>query len=234
MLDSANVAQLPNACAYYFRNQYLLCLAQGDSTTNNRIYPYDSRFDCWVGFWDSLPANAFFSFADSTGAENLYYCSEETGYVVKMFTGTDDNGAAISWKVQTKAFMLNYFDQAKIFRNPVFWFKDVSGGTITGFIITDGSFTSGSFGISPLVSGVGWGFDPFGTVRFGESMGASTTSANSDQPMEIIVTKIARSIQFELDDANPTASFKLLGLSFHWLLLTGKPLPSTNRIRLTA
>lgn len=231
-LDSANLAMLSNACAHFFRNLYVLCLADGSSTTNDRCYVYDTRFKAWLGWWDNIKANAFFAYTDSNGNEELYYCSDETGYIVKMFTGTDDNGTAISWKLQTKNFNQGLFDQYKIYRNPVFWFKDVSGGTITGYIINDGVFNSGSFNISPIVSGVGAGYDLAGVIKAGTSAGSATTSGNSDQPMEIIFNTVARSEKFELDDANATASFKFLGLSYKWLLLEGKPLPATNRIRL--
>ena len=233
-LDSVNLAQLENACAYYFRNQYILAVAQGDSTTNSRCYVHDTRFNAWVGYWDGINANAFFSYQDSSGVEELYYCSETTGYVIKMFTGTDDNGTAIAWQIQTKNFNQGRFDQYKIYRNPIFWFKDVSNGSITGYIVTDGLFSSGSFTISPLVSGVGFGFDTFGTIKFGTSAGAATSTANSDQPMEIIINKVARSIKYQLDDANTASSFKFLGLSYRWTLLEGKPLPATNRIRLSS
>lgn len=233
-LDSTNLAYLQNACAYYYRNLYILCVPHGSSTTNNKAFPFDTRFGAWIGRWDNINANAFFTYQDSTGTEELYYCSETTGYIVKMFTGTDDNGTAIEWQILTKNFNQKLFDTYKFYRNPIFWFKDVSGGSITGFIINDGVFNSGSFSISTLISGIGFGFDKFGTVMFGDSAGASTTSTNSDQPMEIIFTKIARSIKFQLDDNNASASFKFLGLSFKWLPLLGKPLPGTNRIRLTA
>lgn len=233
-LDSANVTYLDKACAYFFRNLYILCVAQGGSTTNSRCYVFDARFNAWVGWWDNITANAFFTYTDSSGNEELYYCAETTGYVVKMFTGTDDNGTAISWKIQTKNFNQKFFDQYKIYRNPVFWFKDVSNGAITGYIINDGVFNSGTFNISSLISGVSWGFDKWGTFKWGDSEGSASTSANSDQPMEIIFNKVARSIKFELDEASPAGSFRFLGLSFKWLLLEGKPLPADNRIRLTS
>lgn len=234
LLNSVNLAQIGNACAFYFRNQYILCIAQGSSTTNDTCYVYDSRFNSWISYWTGINANGFFTYKDSSNNEELYYCSETTGYIVKMFTGTDDNGTAISWKIQTKNFNQNLFDQYKIFRNPVFWFKDVSGGTITGYIINDGIFSSGSFNISPVISGLGAGFDIPGTFKAGTSLGAATSTANSDQPMEIIISKLARGIKFELDDNNGSAAFKFLGLSYHWLLLEGKPLPAANRIRLTS
>lgn len=234
MLDSVNLAYIQNCCATYFRNLYILCVPQGSSTTNDRCFVYDARFNAWVGYWDGINANSFFIYTDSSGNEELYYCSETTGYIVKMFTGSDDNGTAISWQIQTKNFNQGLFDQYKIYRNPIFWFKDVSGGSITGYIITDGLFSSGSFNISPLVSGIGPGYDKVGTFIVGDSEGASTSTLLSDQPMEIITTKNARSIKFELDDSNASSSFKFLGLSFKWLLLEGKPLPPTNRIRLTA
>ena len=234
LLDAVNLTYLQNACAYYFRNQYILCVAQGSSTTNNQCYVYDSRFDAWVGYWTGISANSFFSYQDANGNEELYYCSETTGYIVKMFTGTNDNGTAISWQIMTKNFNQRYFDQYKIYRNPVFWFKDVALGTITGYIINDGLFSSGSFSISQLISGMGAGFDKPGTFKAGDSLGSSTSSANSDQPMEIIFNKIARSIKFELDDNNSSSNFKFLGLSYKWLLLQGKTLPGSNRIRLTS
>lgn len=233
-LDSANLAYLQNACAYYFRNLYILVLAHGSSTTNNKAFPYDTRFNAWLGRWDNINANDLFPYQDSNGNEELYYADDTTGYIVKMFTGTDDNGTAISWQIQTKNFNQKLFDTYKFYRNPIFWFKDVSGGNITGFIINDGVFNSGTFNIGPIVSGIGWDFDKWDTFKWDTSKGSATTSANSDQPMEIIFTKIARSIKFELDDANASSSFKFLGLSFKWLTLEGKPLPGTNRIRLTA
>lgn len=233
MLDTANLAYIGNSCAFYFRNLYILCIATGSSTTNNTCFVYDTRFGSWVGKWTGIDANGFFSYTDSNGNEELYYCAETTGYIVKMFTGTDDNGTAVSWQIQTKNFMQGLFDQYKIFRNPVFWFKDVANGSITGYIITDGVFTSGAFNITPLVSGIGAGFDKAGTFKAGDSLGAATTSTRSDQPMEVIKTLNSRTIKFELDDANNSSSFKFLGLSYKWLLLEGKPLPAVNRIRLS-
>lgn len=234
LLDGANVGQLSNACAFFFRNIYGICLAQGGSTTNNRVYPFDARFNAWLGYWDNIPANNFFTYQDANGNEDLYYGSDETGYIVKMFTGTDDNGSAISWKIQTKNYNQKFFDQYKIYRNPVFWFKDVTGGSITGFIINDGVFNSGTFNISSLISGIGWDFDRWDIFQWDNSQGAAATSTNSDQPMEIIFSKVARSIKFELDEESSGGSFKFLGLSFKWLLLEGKPLPADNRVRLTS
>jgi len=230
-LDSANIGQLANASSFYYRGVYGLCVATGSSTTNDTVFPYDSHFGAWLGKWTNIKANAFFPYLDSTGSENLYYCSETTGYIVKMFTGSDDNGTAVSWQIKTKNFMQNYFDQYKIFRNPVLWFKDVVGGGLTGYIINDGIFTSSSFNITPIVSGIGSGFDIPGGFLAGDSQGAAGSSGNSDQPMELILTKIARSLQIELDDANAISDFKFLGMSYKWLLLEGKPLPATNRIR---
>lgn len=231
-LDSANLAQLSNACAAYYRNLYILCVPDGSSTTNSRCFVYDTRFGSWVGYWDNINANAFFSYIDpTTGQENLYYCSETTGYIVKMFTGTDDNGTAVAWKLQTKSFNQGYYNQYKIFRNPGFWFKDVSNGSVTGYIYQDGIVSSGNFTISPIISGIGAGFDRPGVFKAGTSLGASTTTGNSDQPMEVITTKNCRSIKFELDDTNNSSSFKFLALSYYWTLLPGKPLPATNRTR---
>jgi hypothetical protein len=232
-LDSANLAYAQYATGYYFRNLYLLSVPQGASTTNNYIYPYDTRFSAWLGQWTGINAGQFFTYDDSTG-EQLYHCSETTGYVVKMFTGTDDNGTAVAWKVQTKNFNQKLFDQYKIYRNPTFWFKDVSNGAVTGYIINDGLFNSGTFSVSSAVSGISWGYDRWGAIKWGTSSGSAGTSVNSDQPMEIIFTKIARSQKFELDENSSSGSFKFLGLSYRWTLLSGKPLPGSNRIRLTA
>jgi len=232
LLDSTNLAYLANSCAFYFRNLYLLAVPNSGSTTNNRIYAFDSRFSAWAGYWEGMNVNSFFTYTDVNNQTELYYADETSGYVVQMFTGTNDNGTAIHWRIQTKSFMLNYFDQYKIFRNPILWFKDVANGTITGYFVLDGLFSSGTFNITALVSGIGAGFDKMGTFKAGDSLGASTTSLKSDQPMEIITTKQGRSLKMELDDTNASSSFKFLGFSFRWLLLAGKPLPSENRIRL--
>lgn len=233
-LDSANLAYLQNACAYYFRNLYILVIAHGSSTTNNKAFPFDTRFNAWLGRWDNINANDLFPYQDANGNEELYYADDTSGYIVKLFTGTDDNGTAVSWQIQTKNFNQKLFDTYKFYRNPIFWFKDVSNGSISGFIINDGIFASGTFNINPVVSGVSWDFDMWDVILWDTSNGSAGTTANSDQPMEIIFTKIARSIKFELDDSNASSSFKFLGLSFKWLPLEGKPLPGANRIRLTS
>lgn len=231
-LDAANLTYLQNCSATYFRNLYILSVTQAGSTVNNRCYVYDTRFNAWVGYWDGFNANSFFTYIDSNGNEELYYCDESSGNIVKMFTGTDDNGTAVAWKLVTKNFNQQFFDQYKIYRNPIFWFKDVSNGSITGYIITDGVFSSSSFAISPLTSGVGAGFDIPGRFKAGDTQGASNSTTFSDEPVEVIMTKQARSIKFELDDGNKSSDFKLLGLSYRWTLLEGKPLPAQNRIRL--
>lgn len=231
-LDSTNLAYLGNACAFYFRNLYLVAVPNSGSTTNNRIYVYDTRFNAWAGYWEGMNPNAFFTYTDTNNQTELYYTDETSGYIVQMFSGTNDNGAAIHWRIQTKSFNLNYFDQYKIFRNPVLWFKNVAQGSITGYFVLDGLFTTGTFSVAPLVSGLGAGFDKMGTFKAGDSLGAATTATKSDQPMEVITTKQGRSLKIELDDNNASSSFKFLGISFKWLLLFGKPLPSENRIRL--
>ena len=232
LLGAANTEYLENATAIYFRNLYICCVAQGDSTTNSQCYVLDTRFGAWA-YWDGIAANKFFTYTDSSGQEELYFASDTTGYVVQMFTGTNDNGTAISWLVSTKNFMLGTFDTYKIYRNPILWFKDVSNGSITGYIIADGLFSSSAFNISPLVSGVGFGFDKFGLIKFGTSAGAAASTAQSDQPMELQYTKKARGLKFNFTDANTASSFKFLGLSFQYIPLIGAPLPGTNRIRVT-
>lgn len=233
LLDAANLTYAQNACSYYFRNQYLLSIANGGSTYNDRVFVYDSRFNSWVGYWTGINANFFISYQDENGNEDLYCGSETTGYLIKLYTGTNDNGIAIDWKIQTKNFNQKLFDQYKIFRNPVVWFKDVTGGSISGFLINDGVVNSGSFNISAALSGIGFGFDMWGRTKFGDSLGAAGTATNSDQPVEIIFNKISRSMKIELDEESGSGSFKFLGLSYKWTLLQGKPLPAANRIRLS-
>lgn len=231
-LGAVNVSQLSNASATYFRNKYILSLAQGSSTVNDRAYVYDVQFDGWLGYWDGFSANSYFIYDDGTN-EDLYFCDDESGYVVKMFTGTDDNGTAVTWQLKTKAHNQDRFDVSKIYRNPRIWLKDVSGGSLTAYIINDGIYTSGNFNISPIVSGIGAGYDIVGTFLAGDSEGASTTSGSSDQPIELTFTKEARTIQFQLDDNNASSDFLFLGYAFNALLLEGKPLPATNRIRVS-
>jgi hypothetical protein len=206
LLDSVNLASAQYACATYFRNQYIICVPHSDSTINNRCYIFDTRFSCWVGYWTNIKANQFLVYSNGT-TEDLYYGSEDTGYLIKMFTGTDDNGTAISWQLQTKNFNQKLFDTYKIYRNPTLWFKDVSAGSITGFIINDGVFASGTFSIASEISGVGFDYDIWDTFMFDDSSGAGTSSTASDRPTEIITTKIARSLKIELDEATSSGSF---------------------------
>ena len=94
-LSDVNLEYLQHSAGFYFNNIYGCAIPKSSSTVNDRIWCLDTRFGAWT-YWEGIKANFFTVYTDSTGGQKLYAGSEDTGYLLEMFTITRlDNGSAI-------------------------------------------------------------------------------------------------------------------------------------------
>ena len=231
-LTEVNVEKLINASTFYFNNIFGCSIATENSTTNDRIWCLDTRFGSWV-HWDGMSTNCFSEFTDTDGTQKMYHGSDTTGYVVEMFTDDrNDNGVAIDVQWATKSFNQKAWQYYKKYMNPVLQFKNITRtAAIEGDIILDGATISGNFTINQQTTG-GGGAGAYipGIIIPGTSAGdtaPSTTSA--DTIVELNYMNRARSIKFEFRSNSINARYKFLSLSFMYMILEGKRLPSTVR-----
>ena len=231
-LTNVNLNYLHNASGYYYRNLYICSVPKSGSTLNNRTWILDTRFGAWV-YWEGFSANMFTAFLDTAGNESLYFADEESGYMVKMFTGEyNDNGSAIDVRWSAKAFNQGQFNKEKRYHNPTFQFKDVtSTSNIEGFIYLDGVENAAQFVVGqPTNSGGGFGAIMVGQTLIGDSPSTFTdTQGSSDIPVEVYDLLRGRSIKYAFTCNAVNSYFKFLSL-VHTYSINTKRLDDKYRV----
>ncbi len=116
LMDRINPNYAHLAAGVYFDNYYLLAVALDNSTVNNAVIVFDTlhqiqaiggSIPACVGEWTNISANQWIV-ANFNGVPALYYLDATVGSIVQMFSGTEDDGTAIPFEIQTKAFDMNY------------------------------------------------------------------------------------------------------------------------------
>lgn len=99
-IDSINWDYAHKAQAVFFENKYMLAVPTDSSTVNNKVlvfYPaYNSWtvFDGWnVGAWGKVKFN---------NDEKLYFIDNSDASVYEVFSGDNDNGEAITYRVTSR------------------------------------------------------------------------------------------------------------------------------------
>jgi len=198
MLNDVNLGYMQHSAAHYFNSLYMCSMPREGSTVNNRIWVLDTRFGAWT-YYDGIKANMFVDYVDTDGATTLYYASEDTGYMVEMFTETRlDNGVAIDIEWATKAFNQKQFNKQKLYRTPVFQFKDVTqSSSITGEIYLNGVILLKEFTITATTSGgAGVGVYLPGFHLPGEAPGLIGDEGSSDMLVPVNMREKSRSIKY--------------------------------------
>lgn len=234
-LTNVNRVYLSNIASFYYDSKFGFAYTRGTNTENDIGYVVDTRFGGWVK-WDGDPMEAtqYVVHDDGTSAK-LYGCSNNDGYVIEMMrTQRNDNGTAFRSALGTKFFNADLFDVQKIFRNPTLWFKYIDGGTITAEVWTDGTRYQGSATLSSSSSGAGAGADLPGSFLAGSMYASvSVSNPNADVVRELTLIKFGRSIGFYVVDTNANSNWLFMGIHVTYSLLTGKPLESTERVRIS-
>lgn len=231
-LADVNINYLEHAAAFYYRNIYGCAIPKSGSTTNDRVWCLDTRFGAWT-YWEGIPANHFTVYQGSSGSQDLYYGSETSGYMVKMFQDIRlDNGSAISGEFATKSFNQKLFNVYKKYFYPDLQFKDVTrSGGISGSIYIDGTILSSSFSVTGNnTGGTGLGAYMLGAFMLGEGAGSTSSSQEaSDIPVHLLTINHGRSIKFNFRFNSTTdIRFKFLSLSLGYEVKQKRHLPQTT------
>jgi len=233
-LSDVNLQYLENSCAFYFNSIYGCAIPTSDSNINNQIWCLDTRFGSWT-YYTGIHPNFFTEYTDTLGVQKLYYGSEDTGYMVEMFRDEHlDNGSAIDIQWSTKSFNEKNFNKFKRYFSPVLQFKNVSkSGALTGEIYLDGSILAAGFTINQQIQGgAGVGSYLVGFALPGDVGGGTIiTGLSSDIPVQINMTRLARSIKYVFKCKSTTdVDFKFLSLANTYWVLDKKPFKSQNII----
>ncbi len=223
-----------NMASFYYKDKFGFTYTVTGDTENTTGFVLDIRFGGWAK-WDGGPMEVthYTVYDDATNAY-LYGGSTSDGYMVRLFENArNDNGAAFRTVLGNKFYNGGRFDITKIWRNPVYWFKYITGGSITAEVWADGTKFLGSANLSSSSGGAGLGVDLVGVTLFGSTFASiAETTANADLPKELTLITQSRSLGFYLIDANVNSDWLLMGLHLTYSLLEGKPLEETSRIAL--
>ena len=171
--DTINQDAIKYACAAVLDNKYELCVPTGSSTVNNYTLYCDTDIDITqedgtIGHPWSVFDYGFRSIAKYQPGNTayLYGGTNTNGEIMKLRTGTNDNGAAISWKYKTKYFDCGIAEYNKIFDDLFIWTEASGSWTVDfgytidfqsdigGYSTTDLSLSSGMAGWGTMIWGV--------------------------------------------------------------------------------
>lgn len=233
-LENVNRTYLSKIAAFNYDDKFGFTYVTEGNTENIKGFVIDSKFGGWVE-WDGPPMQqTHYTIYDDGTDVHLYGGSNNSGYMWELFQeDRNDNGSTFESLIGTKNFNSEMFNVEKIWRNPVFWFKYISGGSLQCEIWVDGTQYQGT-AIFSSGGGGGVGVDLAGQALAGDFYSSiPSVTEGADVPMELSTLKISRSIRFYLIDNGNNTNWLLMGLALNYSPLVGKPLPESNRVEIS-
>jgi len=189
-------------------NLVIFSYTPAGSTTNSKAIIYDRERLAWVE-WTNLSANCWANFRNSSSVEMTLYGDDSSGYVKRIFDGSDDFGTAIAGSFKLKAVD---FKESNIYKK----LKDIDiilrqpTGVVTLNLITDGVNTELTVPLTTVSPSVNFAHYVFTQFLFGVSVGEGLSEQDNNLLRTLKNVNIeARS--FQLGFANQgTGSFTLL------------------------
>lgn len=127
-LTSTNKSKL---AAKYFDFKYHLFYSNG--TSNDSCLVYDTRYGGWQD-WRNIAANSATLWTNSANDTRLYFGHPTSGAVYEMYSGTTDDGTAISTVWKSKSFDENLFDLLKKYKVTT-WNLGALSGKVNLYVI---------------------------------------------------------------------------------------------------
>lgn len=224
--------QLEQACAIYQDNKYRLSFPTGAGSTNSKEILYDRERLAWMGP-NTYPANPaiYEVYYDGNNVENLVWGDTDDNFVTHFGSAyPNDKGVKIQTTLLTKKTALKNPFRFKQVKNLYTNWRNVFGSPFVNIILEtrDGAFaTAESFSITGSTSGVGWGFDKWGTVKWGNTLGAGSASGSNDLAKRTRLNKVGRTIQIEVTTTGVNDRYELLAAQIEAVELGQGIIPSS-------
>lgn len=232
LFQTLSATQLQQTCAAYQDNKYRLSYPVGIDSVNTREIIYDRERLAWMGP-NTYPAapGTYEVYYDGMGVENLVWGDSNDNFVTDFSTAyPNDKGVKIQTTLLTKKTSIDSNFRFKQFRELYSNWRNIFGTPFVNIILEtrDGAVGSAqSFTISASNAGVGYGFDKFGTAKFGNSAGAGSAAASNDLAKRTRINKAGRTIQVEITSTGNNDKYELLSLQILSQELGTGIIPST-------
>lgn len=217
IFDTLSPTQLEQSCAVYQATKYRLAYPVGGSEINTKEVIYDRERTAWMGP-NTYPATpgVYEVYYDGDGKEKLLWGDNADNFVTEMSSAySNDKGVKIQTALLTKKTALSNAFRFKQFKNLYSNWRNIFGTPFVNIILEqrDGAVGAAqSFTISASNAGVGWGFDKYGTVKFGTSIGAGSSSSSNDLAKRTRINKAGRTLQVEITTTGNNDKYELLAL----------------------
>lgn len=232
LFQTLSTSQLELTCAVYQDNKYRLSYPSSDSGVNSKEVIYDRERLAWMGpNTPPTPAGVYEVYYDGANKENLVWGDTNDNFVTEFSSAySNDKGVKIQTILLTKktAFEDPFrFKQVKtLFSN---W-RNVQGSPNVNILLEtrDGAVgTAESFTISTNNAGIGWGFDKWGTFKWGSSLGAGSSAGSNDLVKRTRLNKVGRTVQVEVTTTGATDKYELLAFQIQAQELGPGLIPAT-------
>jgi hypothetical protein len=146
----------------YHNFKYHLFYSNG-GTSNDACLVYDTRYGAWQD-WRNIAGNSATLFTDSTNETDLYFGHPTNGKVHKMYSGTTDDGTAVSSYWTSKSFDEDLFDVIKKYLLTT-WNLGALSGKVNLYVIFNDTEIASNITLSQVNPTGGFGRCAFGRAN---------------------------------------------------------------------
>lgn len=215
IFDTLTSSQLEQACAVYQANKYRLSFPATSANKNTKEIIYDRERLAWMGpnTYPATPA-IYEVYYDGGNRENLVWGDADDNMVTEFSSGySNDKGVKIQTRLLSKKTAFNNAFRFKQVKNLYSNWRNVAGTPFVNIILEtrDGAVGSAqSFSIAASGSGVGWGFDKWGTFKWGNTLGMGSSAGSNDLAKRTRINKVGRTVQIEVTTTGNNDTYELL------------------------
>lgn len=231
-LDLLGQDDYDTACALYVDHKYLLSFPN-----RKEIIVYDRERGAWTGPW-KFPwgINHMTKFIDSSGNEKWVFGIVDSNQVYNFnMSVNNDDGTTVAKTLRLNKEDMGEWTTLKIMEFIYFLFRNITGETTVNVLLEDrdGNTSVGkSFTISGAEIGgsTGWGFDTWGTVKWGQTNSFSfNISADEFSPWGTLF-KQAKYVQLEIITTQSGSNFEFLKANITGKMQNKGALASSTRV----
>ncbi len=217
IFQSISTSQLNLCAGIYQNNKYRVAYPTDTSGINKEEIIYDRERLSWMGpnSYPAAPA-IYETYYDGMNKENLVWGDTQDNMVTEFSDAySNDKGVKIQTSLLTKKTAMGNTFKFKEFKNLYSNWRNVFGTPFVNIILEtrDGAVGSAeTFSITASNAGVGWGFDRWGTFKWGDSAGAGSAQGSNDLVRRTIINKPGRTLQIEITTTGNNDKYELLSL----------------------
>jgi hypothetical protein len=229
-VSSITRSDINKITSIYYKNLSIWAIPTATvGSGNNIMLVYDERYVAW-SIWTGMRASCFTKFKDSSNVNHLYYGDVGSGNMVEMFTGYNDVGSSVNFRISTKQFDAGAPHKYKTFNKVFLIFGVINGSGTTISLVENGAVSNNSYGISASNVNQGFGVDQWGTMQFGQSTTDTVTESTSlTVKYADIGNRDLFSMQVQMSNDGLNDQVELMSILFEYSD-SEQPLPSTKKL----